>query len=107
MVQPDVGRVGGLTEARRVAMHAATMACSWCRIAGNRRSASPPRPIWLPLRRPAPTSNSCPPRCRIRACGEILVLDELPVVDGRIPLPTKPGLGITINEAALKAFKVA
>ncbi len=36
-----------------------------------------------------------------------LVLDELPVVDGRIPLPTKPGLGVTVNEEALEAFKVA
>jgi L-alanine-DL-glutamate epimerase-like enolase superfamily enzyme len=36
-----------------------------------------------------------------------LVLDELPVVDGRIPLPTKPGLGVTVNEEALRAFKVA
>jgi L-alanine-DL-glutamate epimerase-like enolase superfamily enzyme len=28
------------------------------------------------------------------------------VVDGRIPLPTAPGLGITINEDALVSYRV-
>ena len=31
---------------------------------------------------------------------------ELPVVDGRIPLPTAPGLGVTINEEALASYRV-
>ena len=44
--------------ARRHARRATT-ACSSCRIAGSRRSASPPRRIWRWCRRPAPTSNSC------------------------------------------------
>jgi L-alanine-DL-glutamate epimerase-like enolase superfamily enzyme len=30
----------------------------------------------------------------------------LPIVDGRIPLPTKPGLGVTIDENALNTFRV-
>jgi L-alanine-DL-glutamate epimerase-like enolase superfamily enzyme len=28
------------------------------------------------------------------------------VVDGRIPLPTAPGLGVTINEEALASYRV-
>jgi L-alanine-DL-glutamate epimerase-like enolase superfamily enzyme len=32
---------------------------------------------------------------------------ELPVVDGRIPLPDQPGLGVTLDEAALRRFTVA
>jgi len=32
---------------------------------------------------------------------------ELPVVDGRIPLPTGPGLGVTLDETMLQRFKVA
>jgi L-alanine-DL-glutamate epimerase-like enolase superfamily enzyme len=31
---------------------------------------------------------------------------ELPVVDGRIPLPDAPGLGVTLDEAMLQRFKV-
>jgi L-alanine-DL-glutamate epimerase-like enolase superfamily enzyme len=31
---------------------------------------------------------------------------ELPVVDGRIPLPTQPGLGIELNEDALTRYRV-
>jgi L-alanine-DL-glutamate epimerase-like enolase superfamily enzyme len=34
------------------------------------------------------------------------VTNELPVVDGRIPLPSRPGLGIDINEDALVRFRV-
>jgi L-alanine-DL-glutamate epimerase-like enolase superfamily enzyme len=32
---------------------------------------------------------------------------ELPVIDGRIPLPTTPGLGVTLDEEALKRFRVS
>ncbi len=32
---------------------------------------------------------------------------ELPVVNGRIPLPEAPGLGITLDEAALARYCVA
>jgi len=31
---------------------------------------------------------------------------ELPVVDGRIPLPDAPGLGVTLDETMLQRFKV-
>ena len=36
-----------------------------------------------------------------------LCSSELPVVDGRIPLPDAPGLGVTLDEAMLQRFKVA
>jgi L-alanine-DL-glutamate epimerase-like enolase superfamily enzyme len=35
-----------------------------------------------------------------------LVLDELQMADGVIPLPQKPGLGIELNQDALKKFRV-
>jgi L-alanine-DL-glutamate epimerase-like enolase superfamily enzyme len=35
-----------------------------------------------------------------------LVEDEFELVDGRIPLPTAPGLGLRLNEAALEEFRV-
>jgi L-alanine-DL-glutamate epimerase-like enolase superfamily enzyme len=36
-----------------------------------------------------------------------LVADELPVIDGLMPLPDRPGLGITLDDDALAAFTVA
>jgi L-alanine-DL-glutamate epimerase-like enolase superfamily enzyme len=35
-----------------------------------------------------------------------LVADELKIVDGKIPLPQKPGLGIEVDQAALRRFEV-
>jgi len=36
-----------------------------------------------------------------------LVADELRMVGGVIPMPTRPGLGIELNRDALKRFKEA
>jgi L-alanine-DL-glutamate epimerase-like enolase superfamily enzyme len=35
-----------------------------------------------------------------------LVADELKIVNGQIPLPRKPGLGIEVNRQALRRFEV-
>ena len=35
-----------------------------------------------------------------------LVLDEYPVDGGRLALPDRPGLGVTLNEEAIAAFRV-
>jgi len=35
-----------------------------------------------------------------------LAFEELALVNGLIPLPQKPGLGIELNEAALRAYTV-
>ena len=107
VVQPDVGRVGGLTEAKRVAMHARDRGLivvphCWKSAIGIAASAHlaaiAPTCSYIEFL-PASLSDS-----RLR---RDLVIDELPVVDGRIPLPTKPGLGITLSEEALKSFTVA
>jgi L-alanine-DL-glutamate epimerase-like enolase superfamily enzyme len=34
------------------------------------------------------------------------VADELKIVDGKIPLPRKPGLGIEVDMRALRRFQV-
>jgi hypothetical protein len=36
-----------------------------------------------------------------------LVADELKIVDGKIPLPHKPGLGIEVDMKALRKFEVS
>jgi L-rhamnonate dehydratase len=107
VVQPDVGRVGGLTEARRVALQARDRGVlvvphCWKSAIGIAASAH--------LAAIAPTCSHIeflPPSLADSRLRRELVTDELPVVDGVIPLPDKPGLGITVNEEALKAFKVA
>jgi L-alanine-DL-glutamate epimerase-like enolase superfamily enzyme len=35
-----------------------------------------------------------------------LVQDELTMIDGKIPLPQKPGLGVELNRESLERFKV-
>jgi L-alanine-DL-glutamate epimerase-like enolase superfamily enzyme len=47
---------------------------------------------------PAPLSES-----RLR---RELVLDELQMIDGQIPLPQRPGLGISLDPEALKKYSV-
>ena len=91
VAQPDVGRVGGLTEARRVAMHAAdhgllVVPHCWKSAIGIAASAH------LAAVSPTCTHIEFLPieladsRLRRELCSE-----ELPIVDGRIPLPTKTG----------------
>jgi L-alanine-DL-glutamate epimerase-like enolase superfamily enzyme len=36
-----------------------------------------------------------------------LVAERFPVVDGHVAIPTRPGLGIELDEATLKEFAVA
>ena len=106
VVQPDVGRVGGLTEAKRVAMHArdrglVVVPHCWKSAIGIAASAH--------LAAVAPTCTFIeflPRELADSALRRDLCSAELLVVDGRIPLPTTPGLGVTLNEDALNRFRV-
>jgi L-alanine-DL-glutamate epimerase-like enolase superfamily enzyme len=106
VVQPDVGRVGGLTEARRVALHARDRGLPvvphcWKSAIGIAASAH--------LAAVAPTCSYIeflPRELADSALRRELCSQELPVVDGRIPLPDRPGLGVTVDEAALERFRV-
>jgi L-rhamnonate dehydratase len=106
VVQPDVGRVGGLTEAKRVAMHArdrglVVVPHCWKSAIGIAASAH--------LAAVAPTCTYIeflPSELADSALRRDLCSVELPVVDGRIPLPDAPGLGVTLDEAMLQRFKV-
>jgi L-rhamnonate dehydratase len=106
VVQPDVGRVGGLTEAKRVAMHArdrglAVAPHCWKSAIGIAASAH--------LAAVAPTCTYIEFLPRELADSRLrreLCSHELPVVDGRISLPEGPGLGIVVDDQALQNFKV-
>ena len=107
VVQPDVGRVGGLTEARRV-----------CGLAAERGRIVVPHG-WKTGITVAATAHLAaviehmpffefvPQQVAESALRRELVTDELELVDGRLALPERPGLGIELNREALERFEEA
>ena len=106
VAQPDVGRVGGLTEARRVCELAAErgrLIVPHCWKTGIGIAASAHLSAATPH---CPYIEFLPAQLAESALRRELVLDELQMIDGMIPLPQKPGLGIELNQDALKKFRV-
>jgi L-alanine-DL-glutamate epimerase-like enolase superfamily enzyme len=106
VAQPDVGRVGGLTEAMRVVRAAkdrGRLIVPHCWKTGIGVAASAHL---------AAASSNCafieylPSGVAFSPLRRELVQDELRLENGRIPLPQKPGLGIELNEEALEKFLV-
>ena len=107
VAQPDVARVGGLTEAKRV-----------CNMAEERGLTIVPH-LWksgisiAAAAHLAASTAACafieflPDSLCESALRKELVSSEITMVDGRIPLPDKPGLGVELNRAALNRFKRA
>src|SRR5207245_8180488 len=106
-VQPDVGRVGGLTEALRV-----------CRLADERNLRVVPHgwktglTVAATAHLAAVTPNLVffefvPPEVAESPLRRELVIDELQLENGTLPLPQRPGLGIQIGESALERFAAA
>ena len=107
VVQPDMGRVGGLTEAKRV-----------CDLAAQRGLTVVPH-LWktgisiAAAAHMAVAAAHCafieflPARLCESALRKELVTDELRMEGGVIPLPTRPGLGVELNRDALARFKEA
>ena len=107
VAQPDVGRVGGFTEAKRV-----------CDLAGDRGKLIVPHcwktgiGIAASAHLSAATAH-CPYIEFLQAhlsesvLRRELTVDEMKLVDGKIPLPTRPGLGIELNPDALSKYEVA
>ena len=107
VAQPDVGRVGGLTEARRV-----------CDLAADRGRLIVPHcwktgiGIAASAHLSAATAHCpyiefLPAQLSEAPLRRELVIDELQLVNGRVPLPQKPGLGIELNPDALAKYRVA
>jgi len=104
VLQPDIGRVGGFTAARRV-----------CEIAAERGRLVVPHcwksAIGIAASVHLAAATACcpyveylPAELSESALRTSLVLDELTVVDGEIPLPSQPGLGIRLNREALDRY---
>ena len=105
VAQPDVGRVGGFTEARRV-----------CDLAAKRERLIVPHcwktgiGIAASVHLGAATAHCpyiefLPAQFSESALRRELVRDELQMTGGVIPLPQKPGLGIELNLDALEKFR--
>ncbi len=104
VVQPDVGRVGGLTEAMRVvelALDRGKTIVPHCWKTGIGVAATAHL---------AAASSNCrfieflPPSVANSALRRELVTEELQIENGKVALPQKPGLGIELNPDAFKRF---
>ena len=107
ILQPDVGRVGGFTEARRV-----------CQIAADRGRRIVPH-CWKSGIGIAASAHLCaataccpyieylPAELSESALRRELAIDELTLHEGRLSLPTLPGLGVELNHDALEKYAVA
>jgi L-alanine-DL-glutamate epimerase-like enolase superfamily enzyme len=107
VVQPDVGRVGGLTEACRV-----------CELAKERGLTVVPH-LWktgISIAAAAHLAVATPHCAFIEflpselsesSLRKDLLTKELHMIDGKIPLPAHAGLGVELNREALHRFKEA
>ncbi len=107
VAQPDVGRVGGLTEAKRV-----------CDLAAQRGRLIVPH-VWktgigiaaaahlAAATAHCPFIEFLPPALSGSLLRQQLTSDELVFRDGVMPLPDRPGLGVELDRDALERFKVA
>jgi L-alanine-DL-glutamate epimerase-like enolase superfamily enzyme len=107
VVQPDIGRVGGLTEARRVAQMAGAknllaVPHAWktgisVAVAAHLAMVTPHMPFFEFL-----PAELCESRLR-----KELVHDELVYRDGVLGVPARPGLGFELDRDALEEFAEA
>jgi len=106
VIQPDIGRVGGLTEAKRVAQYAedkGVLVVPHCWKSAIGIAAS------VHLSAISPTCSFIeflPKELAESQLRKDLVINEHEVINGKIALPTKPGLGIDINENKLNEFLI-
>jgi L-alanine-DL-glutamate epimerase-like enolase superfamily enzyme len=107
VAQPDVGRVGGLGEAKIVcdmALERGLTIVPHCWKTGISISATAHLAF---------VTNHCdfiefmPPQLCVETLRRELVKEELVLENGQILLPTKPGLGVELNDGVLEKFRVA
>jgi L-alanine-DL-glutamate epimerase-like enolase superfamily enzyme len=104
VLQPDVGRVGGFTEAVRVAQIAAErgrLIVPHCWKTGIGIAASIHLAATL---KDCPYVEYLPDRLSESRLRQTLVKDELTMQGGQLPVPQKPGLGIQLNWDRLNEF---
>jgi L-alanine-DL-glutamate epimerase-like enolase superfamily enzyme len=106
VLQPDVGRVGGFTEAKKVAQIATDrgrLVIPHCWKTGIGIAASAHLSA---ICCNSPFIEYLPAALSESPLRKELVQDELKMMDGKIPLPQNPGLGVELNRESLERFKV-
>ena len=105
IAQPDVGRVGGLTEALRVCDLAAERGrriIPHCWKTGISIAASAHLAAVTPH---CPYFEFLPAELTDSLLRKELVKDEIRLIDGKLSIPRKPGLGIEVDMDALRSFE--
>jgi L-rhamnonate dehydratase len=105
VVQPDIGRVGGLTEARRVCQIAADrgrLVVPHCWKTGIGIAASAHLAAATPN---CPYMEFLPLGLSQSPLRRDVTRDEPELEDGTFRLPVAPGLGIELNRSALKKYE--
>ena len=105
VAQPDIGRVGGFTEAMRVCHMAedrGRLIVPHCWKTGIGIAASAHMAFAVPH---CPFIEYLPAQLCDSALRRDLVDDGLVFKDGLLSPPKKPGLGVTLNKDALKKYK--
>jgi L-alanine-DL-glutamate epimerase-like enolase superfamily enzyme len=106
VVQPDIGRVGGLTEALRVchlAQDRGRLVVPHCWKTGIGIAASAHLAAAIPH---CPFIEFLPAEMCDSPLRRELGRDELTLTAGQLMLPTRPGLGIEIDQEALHRYSV-
>jgi L-alanine-DL-glutamate epimerase-like enolase superfamily enzyme len=107
VAQPDIGRVGGLTEALRVARMAAAHDLTVVPHLWNTGISVAAAVHFAVVTANCPFVEYLPRDLSESPLRKELLSQEPEMVDGVIPLPTAPGLGIEIDRDALERFKEA
>jgi D-galactarolactone cycloisomerase len=108
LIQPDVSRAGGISETWRIAELAQTFNVTYAPHVGWSGAIC----VAASLQLAAAAENCLAFECMVyrnplrEALLEEPVGDPATMVDGALPIPAGPGLGITIDRAALAAHRI-
>lgn len=104
VVQPDIGRVGGLTEARRVAKLAAEKGLPVIPHLWKTGISVAAAVHFAAVTENCPFVEFLPRDLSESPLRQELLTVEHQMEDGVIPVPTTPGLGVELNQEALARF---
>ncbi len=96
VLQPDLCICGGILEGKKIAAMAEA----------HYVTVAPHNPYGPLLTAASVQLDACIPNFLIQefvSVGEGVFTEPLPLVDGKMEVPTKPGLGVTVDEAAVAA----
>jgi galactonate dehydratase len=105
IVQPDVGRAGGITELRKIAAMASA----------NRVGVAPHNAAGPVMTAAALQVDAATPAFAIQETfdeffhpdwGRDLLVDPLRIEDGYIEIPDRPGIGVELNENVLREHEI-